>query len=34
MNRFKWYEWLVLSVLLAMLVVGAAFSPWGQHSTR
>jgi hypothetical protein len=31
MNRFKWYEWLVLIVLLAMLVVGAAFSPWGQR---
>lgn len=31
MNRFKWYEWLVLSVLLAMLFVGAAFSPWGQR---
>ena len=30
MKNFKWYEWAMLALLMGMLLVGGALSPWGQ----
>lgn len=30
MKNFKWYDWATLTVLMAMLLGGFAFSPWGR----
>lgn len=30
LKNFKWYEWAMLALLTAMLLVGAAISPWGS----
>ncbi|CAB3720755.1 hypothetical protein ABFG95_24190 [Achromobacter sp. HNDS-1] len=30
MKNFKWYEWAILALLMGMLLIGGALSPWGQ----
>lgn len=30
MKNFKWYDWAMLTALVAGLLVGFAFSPWGR----
>lgn len=34
MKNFKWYDWAVLVGLIALFMIGAVLSPWGQMLIR